>query len=130
MLIRQKVISLRQNKTIVQFLPLIAACALLAALFFLRHLYPAKLIQISEIKHEEVILYSTSWCSYCARTSAFLTKNNIKFIEYDIEKSAQGRIQHQALNAKGVPVMDIKGTIIYGYDLKNTQHVLQVLKLM
>ena len=37
---------------------------------------------------------------------------------------------NEALKAEGVPVLDIKGTIIYGYDMKNTKYVLNALNLM
>ena len=103
---------------------------LIAAVFLFQYFDNAKPIQVSEIKHDNVILYATSWCGYCKKMRTFLAENNIKYIEYDIEKSEEGKKQHEALNARGVPVLDIKGTIIYGYDLKNTKHVLKTLKLM
>lgn len=103
---------------------------LLAAVFLFQYFYNTKTVQISDIKHDNIILYAASWCGYCQNIRQFFDKNNIKYIEYDIEKSEKGRKQHEALKAEGVPVLDIKGTIIYGYDMKNTKYVLNALNLM
>jgi mycoredoxin len=103
---------------------------ILATIFMLQYFHNGKTIEVGEIKHNNVILYATDWCGYCEKTRQFLDENHIPYTEYDIEKSEQGRKQHAALNAKGVPVLDIKGTIIYGYDMKNTRHVLSALNLM
>jgi mycoredoxin len=103
---------------------------LVVAFFLFQQFYPTKTIAISDIKHDDIILYATDWCGYCEKTRQFLDENQIQYTEYDIEKSEQARQQYAALNAKGVPVLDIKGTIIYGYDMKNTKHVLSALNLM
>ncbi len=104
--------------------------ALLVAFFLFQRFYQPQTIEVSAVKHDNVILYATDWCGYCEKTRQFLDENHIQYIEYNIEKSAEARQQHAALNAKGVPVLDIKGTIIYGYDMKNTKDVLSALNLM
>jgi len=103
---------------------------LLVAFFLFQRFYQPQTIEVSAVKHDDVILYATDWCGYCEKTRQFLDDNQIQYIEHDIEKSEQARQQHAALNAKGVPVLDIKGTIIYGYDIKNTKYVLSALNLM
>lgn len=102
----------------------------LVTFFLFQRFYQPATIEVSAVKHENVILYATDWCGYCEKTRQFLDENHIKYTEYDIEKSEQARQQHAALNAKGVPVLDIKGTIIYGYDIKNSKHVLSAFNLM
>ena len=103
---------------------------LLVAFFLFQRFYQPETIELGAIKHNDIILYATDWCGYCEKTRQFLDENHIQYTEFDIEKSEQGREQHAALNARGVPVLDIKGTIIYGYDMKNTKHVLSALHLM
>lgn len=66
---------------------------------------------------QEVVLYATSWCGYCAKARKFFTDNNIPFTEYDIEKSREGRSQYDELNGKGVPLILVNGEIIRGYNL-------------
>lgn len=70
---------------------------------------------LSSINKEDVVLYSTSWCGYCKKARSFLEKYNIPYVEYDIEKSAEGLKQYQQLGGKGVPVFWVKGKTISGY---------------
>lgn len=67
------------------------------------------------IKEGDVVLYATSWCGYCKLTRQYLAQNNIPYTEYDIETSGEGRHRYNQLNKTGVPVLDIKGTIVAGY---------------
>ncbi len=64
----------------------------------------------------KVVLYATSWCGYCAKARKLLSDNNIPYIEYDIEKSDEGRRQYESLKGNGVPVLQINGKVIYGYN--------------
>lgn len=64
---------------------------------------------------EGVVLYSTSWCGYCKKTRDFFKENNIAYVEYDIEASAEGRAQYDQLHGSGVPLVVIRGNVIAGY---------------
>lgn len=64
----------------------------------------------------DVVLYSTSWCPYCARTRAFLQQADIPYTEYDIEKSDRAMREYEQLNGHGVPVIKIGDKVIQGYD--------------
>jgi len=52
-----------------------------------------------------------------------LKENNIQYVEYDIEKSADGAEQHKRLGGTGVPVMLINGQVVKGY---NPERILQL----
>ena len=65
--------------------------------------------------NQKVILYGTSWCSYCQKTREFLAQNNIAYTEFDIEKSNEGRQRYDAINGSGVPVLEVNTTVIRGY---------------
>ena len=62
-----------------------------------------------------VVLYATEWCGYWEKTRELFDQHNIPYIEYDIEKSAQGYTEYKALGGSGVPVVNAYGTIIHGY---------------
>ncbi len=64
----------------------------------------------------EVILYATSWCGYCKKTRALFKEQGIPYKEYDIESSDEGRERYEALGGNGVPVIDIRGKVIHGFD--------------
>ncbi len=63
-----------------------------------------------------VTLYSTSWCGYCTKARDFLKAQGISYIEYDIQKSAEGRSQYERLGVRGVPALNINGQVVSGYD--------------
>ena len=75
----------------------------------------------------EVIMYGTSWCGWCAKTRALLEKNNITYFEYDIETSREGYEQYIDLGGRGVPVLQIGGKIVKGY---NPSRMLKLVKEM
>lgn len=64
----------------------------------------------------EVILYSTAWCGYCTKARNFMNEKGIAFREEDIEKSASARQAYEALGGRGVPLLNVKGTVISGYN--------------
>lgn len=70
----------------------------------------------AEIPHEQVLLYSTSWCGYCDKARTFMDENDIDYYEYDIEKSSEGRKQHDALGGGGIPVLLVNDEVVRGYD--------------
>jgi len=65
----------------------------------------------------EVIVYSTQVCPWCVRVKDYLKQKGIEFIEYDVgadQEKAQEMIQKSG--QMGVPVLDIDGVIIIGFD--------------
>ena len=64
-----------------------------------------------------VKIYSTSTCSYCAMTKEFLKKNNIQFENIDVGINRQASQEMMDRSGQmGVPVLDIDGQIIVGFD--------------
>ena len=64
-----------------------------------------------------VKVYSTSTCHYCIMTKEFLKKNNIQFENLDVGASRQaGKEMMDKSGQMGVPVLDIDGQIIVGFD--------------
>ncbi|MGE1173886.1 glutaredoxin family protein [Pseudomonas sp. BW7P1] len=63
-----------------------------------------------------VVLYATDWCGYCKQTKRFLDQKGIPFKEFDIEKDAEARKTYEALGGRGIPLIDVNGTLIRGFD--------------
>ena len=62
-------------------------------------------------------IYTTPTCPWCTKTKDFLTKNKIKYTEVDVssnQKAAQEMMKKSG--QMGVPVLDINGKIIVGFD--------------
>lgn len=70
----------------------------------------------SDLKGTQVTLYSTSWCTYCAKTRDFLNRHHIAYRDFDIEKSRQARQQFDALGGIGVPLVVVNQQVIRGYN--------------
>ena len=68
-------------------------------------------------KKSKVKVYSTQTCPYCHAAKDFLKENKIDFEDIDASKNqdaAQEMIEKSG--QMGVPVIDINGTIIVGFD--------------
>ncbi len=66
---------------------------------------------------KSVLIYSTPSCPFCVRVKQFLKENNIPFTDYDVgsnEDKADEMIKKSG--QMGVPVIDIEGEIIVGFD--------------
>ena len=62
-----------------------------------------------------VIMYSTSWCGYCTKARNHFQANNIKFREYDIEKSNRANREYLKLGGKGVPLIRVGKQLLSGF---------------
>jgi glutaredoxin len=78
-----------------------------------------------------IVLYSTSWCGPCRQAKEYLTRKKVKFVEKDIEKdpAAAEELARKAAAAgvrpRGVPVIDVRGTLVLGFDERRLQQLLR-----
>ncbi|HWA38289.1 MAG TPA: glutaredoxin family protein [Burkholderiales bacterium] len=63
----------------------------------------------------KVMMYSTSWCGYCAKARSHFAKRGIPFEERDIERSAAWNREHKELGGRGVPLILVGGRRMNGY---------------
>lgn len=64
-----------------------------------------------------VKVYSTPTCPYCHMTKEFLKNNNVDFEEINVAEDRDGAMEMIRKSGQmGVPVIDINGTIIIGFD--------------
>jgi mycoredoxin len=74
------------------------------------------LVNAEAAEQQQVTLYATSWCGYCAKTRKLLDDNHIAYTEYDIESSEEGNRQYKALGGQGIPVLQIGTEVVNGYN--------------
>lgn len=84
--------------------------------------------QSTSQKNSSVVLYATSWCPYCEKARKFLAANSIKYTEYDIEKSEDGKAQYDKLGVSGIPVFMIGNQLVRGFDEGELLNALQKIK--
>ena len=74
---------------------------------------------------KSVMIYSTPTCPFCIRAKQFLKDNNIEFTHYDVgSDQAKAEEMMKKSGQMGVPVLDIEGTIIVGFDKEKIKEVL------
>ena len=62
-------------------------------------------------------VYSTPTCPYCTMLKEFLNRNNVEFEEIDVASNSDAAVEMIVKSGqKSVPVLDIDGTIIIGYN--------------
>jgi glutaredoxin 3 len=62
-------------------------------------------------------LYSTPTCGFCRMAKSYLQENNVPFTEYNVaSNSDKAQEMVQKSGQMGVPVLDINGKIIVGFD--------------
>lgn len=66
-----------------------------------------------------VTLYGSSNCPWCHKAREFLKSNKIKFNDLNVGDSQKiAKEMMKKSGQQGVPVIDINGTIIVGFDEK------------
>lgn len=62
-------------------------------------------------------VYTTPTCPYCTILKEFLKRNNVEFEEIDVAANRDAAVEMIAKSGQlGVPVIDIDGTIVIGYN--------------
>lgn len=78
----------------------------------------------------KVIIYSADWCAFCHAAKQYLDKLGVKYIEKNVEEDrafAQEAVDKS--NQMGIPVIDINGDIIVGFDRPKIDDALKTHKL-
>jgi len=74
-----------------------------------------------------VKVYSTPTCPYCLTLKKFLKDHNIDFEDIDVSKDEKAlKEMTEKSQQMGVPVVDINGEIVIGFD---KEIILQLLKI-
>lgn len=76
---------------------------------------------------KRIIVYSTEFCPYCVTLKNFLKEEGIEFEEVDVghdKEAARDMIEKSGQS--GVPVVDIDGEIVIGFDRKKIKKLLNL----
>lgn len=64
-----------------------------------------------------VTVYSAVWCGFCHAAKDYLDKIGVKYTDIDVEQTPTGADEAVAKSGqRGIPVLDIGGDIIVGFD--------------
>ena len=74
-----------------------------------------------------IILYSTPSCIFCHKAKEFFKEHNIEYTNKDVASDSQALDEMVKKSGQlGVPVIDIDGQIIVGFDRKKISELLNI----
>jgi glutaredoxin 3 len=78
-------------------------------------------------KKNRVIVFSTPTCSYCNMAKQYFRRNKIRFKDVDVSRDeAAARDLVRRTGQMGVPVIDINGKLIVGFDKPQINQLLDI----
>ena len=74
---------------------------------------------------KSVIVYSTPTCPFCIRAKQYLKENNVQFEDIDVSEDPEKADEMIKKSGQmGVPVIEIDGGIIVGFDKEKIKEAL------
>lgn len=74
-----------------------------------------------------VTIYTTPTCVYCKATKQFFAEHDVTYQEHDVATDANARTAMiQKSGQLGVPVIDIDGQVIIGFNKKRLGELLNI----
>ncbi|MBC8070207.1 MAG: hypothetical protein IAG13_17880 [Deltaproteobacteria bacterium] len=77
-----------------------------------------------------VVVYKTAWCGVCKQLEGYLKRKGVDYESKDIEKDAtaaaelKGKAASKGLRTGSVPVIDVRGELIVGFDRARLEQIL------
>ena len=76
---------------------------------------------------KKVLIYSTPTCPYCKQTKEYFKEKSVEFEDIDVAAdSAKAQEMIEKSGQMGVPVLDIEGEIIIGFDKEKIDKILEL----
>ena len=77
--------------------------------------------------NKKVRVYSTPTCPFCIMAKKFLKDNNIEFEDIDVSRNIKAaREMVEKTGQMGVPVIEIDGEFVIGFDRDRIEELLQL----
>jgi glutaredoxin len=73
--------------------------------------------QLAQAERPKVEVFVTDWCPYCQRLEAFLQKNQVEYVRYNVEQDEKAAAQHDRMTGGqgGIPVTRVGTHVVQGY---------------
>jgi len=84
-------------------------------------------MQEIKTRQHRVIVFSTPTCTYCNTTKKYFREKRIQFKDVDVSRdTAAARDMVRRSGQSGVPVIDIDGKIVIGFDRPRIDRMLEI----
>lgn len=81
---------------------------------------------MSNTATKSVTVYSANWCAFCHAAMDYLDKKGVAYTKKDVEHDQAAMQESVAKSGQmGIPVLDIDGHIIVGFDRPKIDAALQ-----
>ena len=67
-------------------------------------------------KSSSVEIFTASFCPHCQDAKMYMQMNNIKFTEYNLEKSKGAEKKFLGMGGKKIPLLVVKGNILRSWN--------------
>ena len=72
-------------------------------------------------------IYTTPTCVYCRMAKDFFKKHNVQYEEYNVTEDLKAREEMVSKSGQmGVPVIDVEGELIVGFDKERLTELLRI----
>ncbi len=79
----------------------------------------------------KITIYSAVWCGFCHAAKQYLDKLGVKYQDRDVEQDPKAAEEAVSKSGqRGIPVLDIEGDIIVGFDRPKIDASLKAHKLL
>ena len=79
----------------------------------------------------KVIVYSATWCAFCHAAKDYLDKLGVKYEDRDVESKLEYAKEAMSKSGQtGIPVLDVEGKIIIGFDRPKIDNALKSAQLV
>lgn len=83
------------------------------------------------MNNSPITVYSATWCAFCHAAMDYFDKLGVEYTDKDVEKDLEaGKEAVDKSGQRGIPVIDIDGEIIVGFDKPKIDAVLKAKKLV
>ena len=67
--------------------------------------------------NQDIIVYGAPWCAFCHTAMHYLDQLKVKYKYVDVDQEPKAGMEAvEKSGQRGIPVIDIKGDIIVGFD--------------
>jgi glutaredoxin-like YruB-family protein len=85
---------------------------------------------MNDTTSSNVTVYSAEWCAFCHAAKEYLDKLGVTYTDKDVDHDASALQESvDKSGQRGIPVLDINGTIIVGFDRPKIDFALHQAKL-
>jgi glutaredoxin-like YruB-family protein len=83
------------------------------------------------MQEPKVIVYSAVWCAFCHAAKDYFDKLGVEYEDKDVEKDPGATMEAVTKSGqRGIPVIDIDGEIVVGFDKPKIDAALQAKDLL